>query len=169
VVGKEATFPFMPSGNASIPTLGTSDKWNKIMDEIIEEDPKKDEKKAFYVGLATVLGLVIIIFLTIFFIRGCSGTKKDIKEVQDNSNKDKGATQTAAAVTTPTQASVAGASTAPQTTSQVKGQTYTVQSGDTLYDIGKKFKVSWQRIAEANGIDNSGALKVGSQIIIPSQ
>lgn len=142
---------------------------NKIMDEISEEDPKKGEKKAFYVGLATVLGLVIIIFLTIFFIRGCSGTTKDIKEVQDNNTNGKGATQTAAAVATPTQASVAGASTEPQTTSQAKGQTYTVQSGDTLYDIGKKFKVSWQRIAEANGIDNSGALKVGSQIIIPSQ
>lgn len=139
------------------------------MDEISEENPRKDEKKAFYVGLATVFGLVIIIALTIFFLKGCSGTKKDIKEVQDNNTNDKGATQTAAAIATPTQASVAGASTQPEPTSQAKGQTYTIESGDTLYDIGKKFKVSWQRIAEANGIDNSGALKVGSQIIIPSE
>ena len=139
------------------------------MDEITEENPKKDEKKAFYVGLATVLGLILIIALTIFFLRGCADTKKDVKEVQDSNQNNKGTTQTTAAIATPTQASVAGASTAPEPTSQAKGQTYTVQSGDTLYDIGKKFKVSWQKIAEVNGIDNSGALKVGSKIIIPSE
>ena len=142
---------------------------NQIMDEIIEEDPKKDKKKAFYVGLATVFGLVIIIALAIFFLKGCSGGNKDVKEVQDSGAENKGTVQTTAAVATPAQGSVAGEKTSSSPTPAVQGKTYTIESGDTLYDIGKKFKISWQRIAEVNGIDNSGALKVGKQIIIPSE
>ncbi|MBU2595618.1 LysM peptidoglycan-binding domain-containing protein [Patescibacteria group bacterium] len=137
------------------------------MDEISEENSKKGEKKAFYVGLATIAGVILIIILTIFFIRGCSGDNQTLKEAQ----KDEAQPETTPAVATPTTAegSVAGEKSELTPTPAVKGKAYTVESGDTLYEIGKKFKVDWHKIAEANGIDNSGALKVGKEIIIPKE
>ncbi|MCX6811532.1 MAG: LysM peptidoglycan-binding domain-containing protein [Candidatus Berkelbacteria bacterium] len=140
------------------------------MDEITEENPKKDEKKAFYVGLATVLGLIFIIAFAIFFLRGCADTKKDVEEVKNKGAKTEEAAKTATTpVATSDQGNVAGQKTETKTTPPANAKTYTVQSGDTLYEIGKKFKVDWHKIAEVNGIENSGALKVGKQIIIPSE
>jgi cytoskeletal protein RodZ len=152
----------------SIPALGIGPNKSptKIMDEITEENPKRDEKKAFYVGLATILVLIIIIGFTFFLLRGCAETNNDLKKAQNN-NENQTSKQSQTPASTPAQAEVAGTSTQPETT-QATGQTYTVQSGDTLYDIGKKFKVDWRMIADANNIDNAGALKVGSQIIIPT-
>lgn len=138
------------------------------MDEITEENQKKDEKKAFYTGLATILGIILIIVLPLFFIRGCSSDNKEIKEVKDNGTKSE-ATQAAATPASVDQGNVAGQKTETKTTPPANAKTYTVQSGDTLYEIGKKFKVDWHKIAEVNGIENSGALKVGKQIIIPSE
>ncbi|TSC90734.1 MAG: Peptidoglycan-binding lysin domain-containing protein [Candidatus Berkelbacteria bacterium Licking1014_96] len=134
------------------------------MDEFDEENQKKREKKAFYVGLATIAGVVLIIILTIFFIKGCSGDDQTLKEAQ----KDE-VPETTPAVATPAAAegSVAGEKSSAAPTPAAEGKTYTVESGDTLYEIGKKFKVDWKKIAEANGIDNAAALKVGKEIIIP--
>lgn len=137
------------------------------MDEFAEENPKKDERRAFLVGLATILILVLIIGLTIFILRGCSSEKKEVKEVKGNQTEP--AVSPAAATPVASQAAVAGEKTSTSPTPTVQGKTYTIESGDTLYEIGQKFKVDWRKIAEANGIDNSGALKVGKQIIIPSQ
>lgn len=46
---------------------------------------------------------------------------------------------------------------------------YTVQKGDTLWGLSKRFKVSRQRIAEANGIKPDDWLKIGQALIIPGQ
>lgn len=46
---------------------------------------------------------------------------------------------------------------------------YTVQSGDTLWGLAKRFNLSRQLIAEANGISPDGWLKVGQKLIIPGQ
>ncbi len=146
----------------SIPAFGII----KTMDDFSEENSKK-EKKAFYVGLATIAGVILIIILTIFFIKGCSGDNKILKEAQKNEAQP----ETTPAITTPvsTPGNVAGEKSETTPTPAVKGKTYTVQSGDTLYEIGKKLKVDWKKIAEANGIDNAAALKVGKEIIIPSE
>lgn len=135
------------------------------MDEISEENSKKSEKKAFYVGLATIAAIVLIIILTIFFVKGCSGNDQTLKEA----GKNEAQPETTPAVATPvsTPGNVAGEKSEAAPTPVVKGKTYTVESGDTLYEIGKKFKVDWKKIAEANGIDNAAALKVGKEIIIP--
>ncbi len=143
------------------------------MDEIIEQDPKKEEKKAFYVGLATITCLIFIIVLVIFFLRGCSGQNNKVKEATDNNTETKEAIGTSQApVANSVQGEVAGEKITPSpaaAVTAVNGKKYTVQSGDTLYEIGKKFKVDWKKIAEANGIENSAALKVGKEIIIPSE
>ncbi|AEH51013.1 LysM peptidoglycan-binding domain-containing protein [Pseudothermotoga thermarum] len=45
--------------------------------------------------------------------------------------------------------------------------TYTVQPGDTLIDIARKFKVSPSTILDWNNLSNATKLKVGQQLIIP--
>ena len=45
--------------------------------------------------------------------------------------------------------------------------TMTVESGDTLYSIGRTYKVSVQELIQANGIVNPRALKEGMQITVP--
>jgi LysM repeat protein len=50
------------------------------------------------------------------------------------------------------------------------GQTYVVESGDTLFSISRKFYKSsahWKEIRDANKIDDSGKLKSGQTLIIP--
>ena len=60
----------------------------------------------------------------------------------------------------------AGGSEAPATA----GQTYEVQSGDTLIDIAEEVYGDpdlWRLIAEANGLDEGNPLVVGQQLEIP--
>jgi len=50
------------------------------------------------------------------------------------------------------------------------GQTYTVESGDTLYSIAEEVYGDgnrWSEIAEANGIDDQSGLTVGQELDIP--
>jgi len=45
--------------------------------------------------------------------------------------------------------------------------TYVVKSGDTLSAIGAKFGVSWQAIAQANGLRDANLIQPEQQLIIP--
>lgn len=49
------------------------------------------------------------------------------------------------------------------------GQTYTVQSGDSLGKIGAKYGVSWQKIFDANRdkLDNPDKIFPGQELTIP--
>jgi LysM repeat protein len=49
------------------------------------------------------------------------------------------------------------------------GGTYTVQSGDTLYDIGLRFGVSLDDLMAANDITDPASLSVGQRLVIPGQ
>ncbi len=51
---------------------------------------------------------------------------------------------------------------------QATGGSYTVQSGDTLSEIGERHGVSWQSIAAANNIANPDLIHPGQQLTIPS-
>ncbi len=46
-------------------------------------------------------------------------------------------------------------------------QTYTVQDGDTLWDIAQQFDVSVDDIIAANDLADENALKLGEELIIP--
>ncbi|GAB3112743.1 hypothetical protein GCM10027160_15170 [Streptomyces calidiresistens] len=47
------------------------------------------------------------------------------------------------------------------------GRTHTVREGETLYSIGRRYGVPWQRIAEANGITSPYTIFVGQVLVIP--
>ncbi|MBI3993961.1 MAG: LysM peptidoglycan-binding domain-containing protein [Candidatus Lambdaproteobacteria bacterium] len=42
-----------------------------------------------------------------------------------------------------------------------------VERGDTLYSIGRRLKISWRRIAEANNISRYNRIRPGQRLIIP--
>lgn len=47
--------------------------------------------------------------------------------------------------------------------------TYTVQAGDTLYGIARKFGVDAQAIIDRNQLLNPSALSIGQEIVVPGQ
>jgi LysM repeat protein len=70
----------------------------------------------------------------------------------------------------PTPSPGATAAVTPALTLTPSAETlYVVRSGDSLYDIGQMFDVSWVAIAEANGIINPGQITAGMVLKIPSE
>jgi len=49
------------------------------------------------------------------------------------------------------------------------GGTYTVQAGDTLYDIAQRFGVSLDELMQANQITDAASLSIGQKLVIPGQ
>ena len=45
--------------------------------------------------------------------------------------------------------------------------TYIVKKGDSLFEIGQKYNMSWEKLAEENNIENPDYLHVGQEIRIP--
>jgi LysM repeat protein len=50
-----------------------------------------------------------------------------------------------------------------------EGGTYTVQAGDTPYDIAQRFGVSVEELMDVNDITDPSSLSVGQKLIIPGQ
>lgn len=48
-----------------------------------------------------------------------------------------------------------------------EGLDYTVKSGDTLLAIGLRYGLPWERIAEANGLDETSLLQIGQVLRVP--
>ncbi len=71
----------------------------------------------------------------------------------------------------PDSAGAAPATSIPPTlrpaTTPGSGTTYTVQSGDTLFNIAQRFGVTVQAIQDANNLDNPNRLSIGQELIIP--
>lgn len=49
------------------------------------------------------------------------------------------------------------------------GQVYTVRAGDTLYSIARRYGITVQQLAAANGISNVNFLSIGQRLIIPGR
>ncbi|MEO0561510.1 MAG: LysM peptidoglycan-binding domain-containing protein, partial [Chloroflexota bacterium] len=60
-----------------------------------------------------------------------------------------------------------GGTTSTPTTDSSAGGTYTVQSGDTLNSIARRFNTTFTAIAQANGITNVNLIFPGQQLTIP--
>ncbi len=46
---------------------------------------------------------------------------------------------------------------------------YTVREGDTLSEIGQRYRVDWQRLAHYNHLDDPDVIRPGQKICIPQQ
>lgn len=60
------------------------------------------------------------------------------------------------------------ASVPPPDAAPAGGTTYTVQPGDTLYTIARRFDTTIAAIVQANNLANPNSLSVGQQLIIPA-
>ena len=54
-------------------------------------------------------------------------------------------------------------------TGQIQFVSYTVQKGDTLFDISQKFNISWNTVATLNNLKSPYYLKSGQVLQIPKQ
>jgi murein DD-endopeptidase MepM/ murein hydrolase activator NlpD len=59
------------------------------------------------------------------------------------------------------------ATPAPATAPARAGQSHTVNAGDTLYSLGRRYGVTHSAIAQANGLSNNASLRVGQRLNIP--
>ncbi len=67
------------------------------------------------------------------------------------------------------QLNLPGSSDSFQPAPSSSGSRYTVRPGDTLSAIGARFGVSYQSIAQANGISNPNRIYSGQQLVIPGR
>lgn len=61
----------------------------------------------------------------------------------------------------------ATASVGPSPSPSPEGETYTVESGDTLSEIARRFDTTVEEIMEVNDLDDPDVLSIGDELIIP--
>lgn len=85
---------------------------------------------------------------------------------------DDSATPVAPPSATQAPASEAPSSEPPEQSQQSQRQEprrYTVQSGDTLFDIAREFDTTVEAIVEANDIEDPDVIDIGQELVIPRQ
>jgi LysM repeat protein len=111
-----------------------------------------NKRKIFFVVISAILIIGSIVLLYKAF-RPNKATNTEIQTEQ------KPTTTVPAETKTETQ---------KETTTTTSGQTYKVESGDTLYTIGQKLNIDWHEIAKANNLKEPYSLKVGQELVIPA-
>jgi LysM repeat protein len=101
---------------------------------------------------SAILCLVIALILTANAVRLVVGSKN---QASDNGQSPQ----------------VLGASDtqSPGKPNQTQFVSYTVQKGDTLFDISQKFNISWNTVATLNNLKSPFYLKPGQVLQIPKQ
>ncbi len=148
----------MYSSNYKSHKPGFSDK--------IKSELKGEEKSGkSYILLALIIFLVIaFIFFIIALFGGSNGN--EVKVEESGANQTESTTEEQAAPYSESQTTDEGTETTDGADTTA-GQTYTVESGDTLAGLGAQFGVDWKKIAEVNNIEAPYSLTVGTKLIIP--
>ena len=109
-----------------------------------------NKRKIFFIIISAILilGSMILLYYTFRPAKSVTANVQPVTEEQKQTTVEKPKEETK----TPT-----------------SGQTYKVESGDTLFTIGQKFNIDWHEIASANNLKEPYALKVGQELIIPNQ
>ena len=95
-------------------------------------------------------------------------TVPQVQPTQGATGATPGTAQSAATPATAATAVPAAAQPTSQSTTQGATVTHTVQAGETLSSIARRYGTTWQAIAQANGIQNPNQIYVGQQLKIPS-
>ncbi len=137
----------------------------KIKQELQREE--KPKSNSYTLVLLLTLLVVALIFFLVALLRNCgseevSETAKSTPAVEETTTP---VAQTGSTVENPSE-EAASETTA---TAPAGGQNYTVQSGDTLFEIGQKFGVDWKKIAEINNLEAPYSLTVGKTLLIPEK
>jgi LysM repeat protein len=74
---------------------------------------------------------------------------------------------TATATLPPTETPTAVPPTATQPPAAPGKTTYKVRSGDTLSVIADRYGITWQELAEANGLSSRSTMRTGQELVIP--
>lgn len=124
-----------------------------------------EEAKAYRVGVGVSTGTVLVLFGVVFLGTHFFNSSKSASAPQVQGAATANVSQPAASNNSATQAAPAQPTSA--TTTTVSTQTYTVQSGDTLFSIGTKLNVDWRVIADANNLQSPYSLTTDQQLKIP--
>ncbi len=57
----------------------------------------------------------------------------------------------------------------PATFVQKRGAVYVVKAGDTLVTIAARSKITWQALADLNGLDDDALLQIGQELELPAE
>jgi len=130
---------------------------SKLKQELRRED--RQGRSYLLLAFLILLGIAFLFFL-IALVRGCGGEgTKEVKTEEPAVQEEETGTE---GTLTGLEEGGEAEETAPG-----EGQTYEVQSGDTLSSVGAKFGVDWKKIAEVNNLSAPYDLKVGDKLIIP--
>jgi LysM repeat protein len=106
-----------------------------------------NKRKIFFISISIVLIIASILLLYLAF--------RPYKTVTESKQEEE------------KQETIEEGETKEETSTKPKGQTYKVETGDTLFSIGQKFDIDWHNIADANDLKEPYTLEVGQEILIP--
>lgn len=130
-----------------------------------QEEVKRKERKALWIGIGTILAVLFLVIGILTLIFGGKEKPKQAKKEVKPIKKE-----TVAPVKQPEPAPKPEEKVAEETQEPERdAETYEVQPGDTLFAIGLNFNIDWHRIAEVNQLEQDAVLKPGDKLIIPAE
>jgi cytoskeletal protein RodZ len=123
-----------------------------------QKQEEEDDERAFAVGMVSIICLVALVILILVWRQVSPGKKARVEGNQSTQETQ---------VSTPEEQVEESTQPSSSSETQTVGETYTVEPGDTLFNIGKKFKINWKEIAQANNLEEPYSLRPGQKLVIP--